>query len=961
MKTLLKILAVIVIIFIGLLFILPIVYKSEIIRLTKIEINKSVNATIDFKDIDLSLITSFPDFNLSIYELDIVGNDEFKLDTIVKVETISIAIDIFSVINSENYEIKRIKLINPVFNIRVLENGKANYDFSISGEENNNTSSTKESNSTFQLAIKKFQISNGQLTYNDNQLNTYVYASGLNHTLSGKLGSDNTILTTKTKIAKLNVTYDGIPYLSDVGVVYQAKIDADIKNEIYTLGNNELILNNMLISFDGSVSYVEDDLNLVLTLNSQGNKFKDILSLVPAIYSKDFDGITADGTFSVNGFIKGTYNQNLLPSFNVSAIVENGMFKYPDLPKSVKNINLKSSITSKGGVADNTIIDISEFNLQLGNNPLNASLQISTPISDPYIKAKITGEFDLNNIKDYYPVDNKDELSGNLIFDIMLDGQMSSIENEKYDNFIAMGSVLAREINYNTNSLRKPLKITIAQLNFSPHYLDLVNFKSTSGNSDFRATGKIENYLAYYFNTGSLSGSLNSNSNFLNMDELFTVSVDETTTQDANHYSSSKQPENPSSTIIEIPENINLTVSAQFNQLIYDSLEMDNVNGELLVVNKTLLIKNLSMDAVEGKMIVNGSYSTVDIDKPVVDFNLKMENLSIPKAYNQFATFRNYLPVAKKTTGLFSANFQIKTLLDNQMMPDYSTMNGKGILSTSKIEINDLNSLTQIAETLNLIKFKKLELNALLFHFQFVNGKLEVKPTKFSYQNIEGEIEGWTGFDQSIGYNLNLEVPREEFGNEANKVLDGLLSKVNSYGTNFSMPDIIPINIYIGGTLSNPIIKTKLHKTNSTTVIEKVTEKIKEEVEKKKEELGKEASQKAQKIIDDADKQGKYLIQEAVKQAKIIRDNAAASKKSLLDETDKQAEVLISEAKKKGFVAEMAAKEAAKQLRNEVANKSEDIIKEANKKADGLIQEAKKASKMLKEKAEMKAEKVLKK
>jgi len=164
-----------------------------------------------------------------------------------------------------------------------------------------------------------------------------------------------------------------------------------------------------------------------------------------------------------------------------------------------------------------------------------------------------------------------------------------------------------------------------------------------------------------------------------------------------------------------------------------------------------------------------------------------------------------------------------------------------------KLQINDLNSLTQIAETLNLIKFKKLELNALLFHFQFVNGKLEVKPTKFSYQNIEGEIEGWTGFDQSIGYNLNLEVPREEFGNEANKVLDGLLSKVNSYGTNFSMPDIIPINIYIGGTLSNPIIKTKLHKTNSTTVIEKVTEKIKEEVEKKKEELGKRSFSESSK------------------------------------------------------------------------------------------------------------------
>lgn len=961
MKTLLKISAVLVIIFIALLFILPVVYKSEIIRLTKNELNKNVNATIDFEDIDLSLITSFPDFNLSVYGLNIVGTDEFHLDTLVKIETISMAINIFSVFNSDNYEVKKIKLIDPVFNIRVLENGKANYDISLPSEDNTNTTSTSEDNSAFQLAIKKFQISNGELTYNDIELNTYVHLSGLNHTLSGKLATDNVLLFTKTKIANLNITYDGIPYLSNVAVVYQANINADIKNEIYTLGKNELILNNLLISFDGSVSYVEDDLNLVLTFNSQGNKFKDILSLVPAIYSNDFKGIKTDGTFSVNGFVKGTYNDENLPSFNVSATVEDGMFKYPDLPKSVKNINIKSSITSKGGIADNTIIDVSEFSLQLGDNPFHASLKISTPVSDPDIKAKITGEFDLNSIKDYYPIDDNDELIGNLIFDILLEGQMSSIENEKYDKFVAMGSVLARDINYSTSSLREPVKITVAQLNFSPHYLDLVNFKLTTGISDLQATGKIENYLAYYFNTGSLKGTLISKSNYMNIDELLVVTENENIPLDPDQSGDSQQPETGSLSIIEIPENINFTISAQFNKLIYDSLEMDNVKGGLVIANKTLQINNLRMDAVEGKMIVNGSYSTADVTKPEVDFNMKMVNLSIPNAYNQFAIFRNYIPLAKKTTGLFSADFKINTILDKKMMPVYSTMNGGGTLSTSKIIINDLNSLTQIAEALNLIKFKKLELDELLVHFQFVNGKMEVKPTKFNYQNIEGEIEGWTGFDQSIGYDLNIKVPREEFGSDANKVLDGLLATANSYGANFSMPNIIPINIYIGGTLSDPIIKTKLHKTNSTTVIEEASEKIKEEIEKKKDELGKEAAEKAQKIIDDADKQAKYLIKEAEKQAKIIRDNASEAKKTLIAETDKQAEALIAEGKKNGFVAEMAAKEAAKQLRNEVANNGDNIIKEADKKADELIQEAKKASNKLKEEADKEAKKVLKK
>lgn len=388
MKTLLKIIAVLVIILVALLFILPIIYKSEIISLTKNELNKNINATIDFKDIDLSLIKSFPDFNISIQEMNIVGKDNFKNDTLLSVKTISLAVDVFSVISRDNYEIKRITLFDPVINIKVLENGHANYDISLPDEGTDNSSVTIEESSAFQLAIKKFSISNGSFTYIDNALNTEVYLTGINHTLSGKLGADNAVLTTNTKISNTNITYEGIQYLSDVAIVYKANIDANMKNEIYTLGKNELILNNLLIGFDGSVSYIDDDLNLLLTFNSQGNKFKDILSLVPAIYSNDFEGISTTGTFSVNGFVKGAYNEERIPSFDISAVVENGMFQYPGLPKSVSDINIVSNISNKGGLADNTIIDVSRFYLLLGDNQFNANFSIRTPVSDRSISCQ---------------------------------------------------------------------------------------------------------------------------------------------------------------------------------------------------------------------------------------------------------------------------------------------------------------------------------------------------------------------------------------------------------------------------------------------------------------------------------------------------------------------------------------------------------------------------------------------
>ena len=144
-------------------------------------------------------------------------------------------------------------------------------------------------------------------------------------------------------------------------VKYKADIEADLKNEIYKLSKNELKLNELAINFDGSISLVEDDINLVLTFNAPKTDFKNILSLIPAIYAKEFQTIATTGNLTLEGHVKGIYNENSLPAFTLSLSVDNGMFKYPDLPKAVTDIDIKTRISNRGGNADNTIIDISRF------------------------------------------------------------------------------------------------------------------------------------------------------------------------------------------------------------------------------------------------------------------------------------------------------------------------------------------------------------------------------------------------------------------------------------------------------------------------------------------------------------------------------------------------------------------------------------------------------------------------
>jgi len=947
MKIFLKILAAIIVILVALIFILPIVFKGEIIELTKKEINRNVNATIDFSDMDLSLIRNFPNFSLNIEGLTVVGKGDFSADTLANIKAVNVVIDLFSVINGETYEVKKIIVDSPKLLVKIAKTGQANYDIALPEEEKTPQPETGET-SAFNLRLKYFQIVNATVVYEDNESDLHFHIQGLNSSLLGDFSQDLTNLKTNIEIGSLTARSGGIEYLSKASLKYKASVEADLKNSIYTLGKNELTLNDLQLAFNGSVSILEEGINLVLTFKAPDNSFKSLLSLVPAVYAKDFESITADGKLTVDGSVKGIYNENRLPAFDINVLVDNGMFAYPDLPKSVTGINIISKISNKGGDADNTIIDVSQFSMNLGTNPFIASLLVKTPVSDPDVNARVKGTLDLSTLKDFYPVE--DELSGTFIADITVKGKLSSIEKEQYDKFVALGSVLIQNLNYNSTALNKPVEIASAQLNFSPQYLDLVSFKMNVGKSDLSANGKVMNYLAYVFKDGDLKGKLTIKSKYFNIDDL--LAEEKAEKENMETESEEKVSEgSPESSVIEIPGKIDFAMNASFDELIYDGINMKAVKGKVSIKNKVLKLDKLQMDVVKGLMTVSGSYSTVDLAKPKVDLKFNLKALDIPSAYNQFAVMRTYLPIAKKASGKFSASFNLKTNLDQQMMPVYETMNGAGQLNTSKITINGLNTLLQIAEALNISQLKNLELDKLFVKFQFINGKMAVKPFDIKYKNITANIEGWTSFDQSIGYVMGLDIPRAELGTNANQLMEDLMKKANALGGNFELPDNISFDILIGGTLSKPTIKTGLAESGNDLI-----KKAKEEVIR---QISEEAKAQARKIIAEADKQAKALIAEAEKQANYLRLNADEAIKQLNAETDKQVAALMTEAKKQGFVSELAAQEVIKQLRKEADSQIGKLENDADKHADALVNTAKKTAAGLKKEAQKQADALL--
>ena len=200
--------------------------------------------------------------------------------------------------------------------------------------------------------------------------------------------------------------YTSIPYLDNAKAEIDADIQIDNTTSKYTFKTESIKLNNLNLNAEGFFQLVNDSTyNMDIKFKTPSNEFKDILSLIPGIYKKDFDKIKTSGQAAFNGFVKGTYSPQQMPAYDVNLEVKDGFFQYPDLPKPVKNIQLAMHASNPDGKTDNAVIDISKGHVEMDNEPFDFKLLFKNPETIQYIDAVAKGKLDLANVTKFVKLD----------------------------------------------------------------------------------------------------------------------------------------------------------------------------------------------------------------------------------------------------------------------------------------------------------------------------------------------------------------------------------------------------------------------------------------------------------------------------------------------------------------------------------------------------------------------------
>lgn len=419
-------LGIFVILLVASAIIIPIVFKDDIKAALDKEIAKAVNADVIF-DVDnfsLTVFKNFPNITVEIKELGVFNRAPFEGVPLFVMEELDVEVNLNDILFGDQMRVKGISLIEPQINIQVLADGRANYDITYPSTEE--APAETADTTKFSFGIDHWEIVNGNVKYDDKSLPYLLDIRGLNHSGSGDFTQDVFDLKTKTTADTVTTSYDGMELLTQKRIEIDAVVSISEEYTKYTFKENEIKVNDFGMAFDGWFKMNEKDYGMDITFNSPDNSFKSLLSLVPGMYTQDFGSINTEGELGFSGAAKGTYSDTQMPAFNLALVVKDAMFRYPDLPTPVNNINVDLVVDNKTGVIENTVVDLKKLHLDFGSNPVDAKMRIEN-LKDYRMDANVKASLNLAEISKMFPMDGL-EMKGIFKVDAKANGVYDSLK-----------------------------------------------------------------------------------------------------------------------------------------------------------------------------------------------------------------------------------------------------------------------------------------------------------------------------------------------------------------------------------------------------------------------------------------------------------------------------------------------------------------------------------------------------
>lgn len=384
------------VVIIGLLFLTPIIFADKIKEQIKKTANEKLSAELNYSDVSVSFFHHFPSLTLTLNDLSLNGSAPYKNEKFITAKEVSFGINVASLVFSKEVKIDQIYLSDSFINVKVNPKGEANYNV----YKSSNTSDPKDStDADASLKLERIEILNSKIIYDDQSTKVHFDAFGFNYLGKGDLNQAVFDLSSKAKIEKLNIVYEGEPYLMN------KKIDADLITKVnvnslsFFFQQNNLKINQLLVDFKGKFDFLKEGYNMDFVIKSDNSKLNDVFTAFPPKYITWLSKTELKGNTNLLLTLKGNYiaSQNIAPDLNLDIKIDSGFVNYNKSAFPVSNLNLEVKTKVPSLNPDLAIVDAKNLSLNINKDYLKSKFYIEG-INTPNINADFKARIDLEKL-----------------------------------------------------------------------------------------------------------------------------------------------------------------------------------------------------------------------------------------------------------------------------------------------------------------------------------------------------------------------------------------------------------------------------------------------------------------------------------------------------------------------------------------------------------------------------------
>ena len=275
MKKVFITLAIILVLIIVTLMVIPVFFKSDILRLIEEKSSKYIQAELAIGDVHLSMFKNFPNLSVSLDNVIISKEEATTRDTLINIPLFEASVNLRSLISGKEIIINNILLRDCEFMPKVNAEGKANWDIMVPSDttvtENKEVvaDTTKDSDFDTAIAFNNIEVRNLMLDYKDEQAQTYAHVDAVDLTLQGNLSETNTMLNLLLGLKNISLRQGNSVWVNNTNFNWQADIAANLKELQFDIKKNDMAINDLKLDLTGNIDIDDDKYKMDLKLNSR--------------------------------------------------------------------------------------------------------------------------------------------------------------------------------------------------------------------------------------------------------------------------------------------------------------------------------------------------------------------------------------------------------------------------------------------------------------------------------------------------------------------------------------------------------------------------------------------------------------------------------------------------------------------------------------------------------------------